>query len=162
MKRCTAVYAGRLPLTGFGVQIQPRRWRSYDKSTLTQDALLEQVESQLGHDLDGKPLRVDPDAKTVTTATGSLPISPIMDPAWIKTKRRPKKSDPGKISGQFRKKLSNNPFGMKYATALLPQLSNPSHSRSPHDTNPILPNHQYYATEILLSRYRSRITSRIS
>ncbi|KAH6889741.1 hypothetical protein B0T10DRAFT_606253 [Thelonectria olida] len=118
MKRCTAVHAGRLPSTGFGVQIQPRRWRSYDKSTLTQDALLEQVESQLGDDVNGKPLRVNPDAKTVTTAAGALPISPIMDPAWIKTMRREKKNNPGKISGQFRKKLSNNPFAQALITPL--------------------------------------------
>ncbi|KAJ3522355.1 hypothetical protein NM208_g12894 [Fusarium decemcellulare] len=33
-----------------------------------------------------------------------------MDPAWIKTRRRQKKADPTIPSGQFRKKLSNNPY----------------------------------------------------
>ncbi|KAL6407863.1 hypothetical protein AUP68_08888 [Ilyonectria robusta] len=108
MKRCTAVCSGRSRVAG--VAIQPRRWVSYDKSTLTKEALLQQAESQLGHDVDGNPLRIDADKKTVTTAVGSLPISPIMDPAWMKAGRREKKRDPGNISGQFRKKLSNNPF----------------------------------------------------
>ncbi|KAI5468073.1 Alpha/Beta hydrolase protein [Mariannaea sp. PMI_226] len=118
MKRCTAVFAGRLPIARSGIQTRSRRCISYAKPTLTQEALLEQIESQLGDDLDGKPMRIDPDAKTVNTAAGSLPISPIMDPAWIKSKRRPRKNDPGKISGQFRKKLSNNPFAEALMTPI--------------------------------------------
>ncbi|KAF7551102.1 hypothetical protein G7Z17_g5254 [Cylindrodendrum hubeiense] len=114
MKRCTTVCSGRFRVAGFANQ--PRRWVSYDKSALTKEALLQQAESQLGHDVDGNPLRIDPDAKTVTTAVGSLPISPIMDPAWMKAGRREKKRDPGMISGQFRKKLSNNPFAMALMT----------------------------------------------
>lgn len=116
MKRCTAVCSGRSRIAG--VALQPRRWISYDKSTLTKEALLQQAESQLGHDVDGNPLRIDADKKTVTTAVGSLPISPIMDPAWMKAGRREKKRDPGNISGQFRKKLSNNPFAMALMTPL--------------------------------------------
>ncbi|KAK7426464.1 hypothetical protein QQZ08_007059 [Neonectria magnoliae] len=113
MKRCTAVCSGRLR-----VVVQPRRWGSYDKSALTKEALIQQVESQLGHDVEGKPLRIDPDAKTITTAVGSLPISPIMDPAWMKARRKQRKSEPGKISGQFRKKLSNNPFAQAMMSPL--------------------------------------------
>lgn len=120
MKPCTTVRAGRIPLARVGVQIQPRRWRStYDKSTLTPEALLEQVESQLGNNVDGTPIRVDTDAKTVGTAAGALPISPLMDPAWIKGKRRATKNRPTTVSGQFRKKLSNNPFGRIVLCSLL-------------------------------------------
>ncbi|KAH7152770.1 hypothetical protein EDB81DRAFT_433714 [Dactylonectria macrodidyma] len=109
MKRCTAVCSGRARV-GFGVQ--PRRWASHDRSRLTEKALLEQAESQLGLDVDGNRVRIDTDTKTVNTAVGQLPISPIMDPDWIRGGRREKKRAPGIISGQFRKKLSNNPFAM--------------------------------------------------
>ncbi|KAH7141386.1 hypothetical protein B0J13DRAFT_556743 [Dactylonectria estremocensis] len=109
MKRCTAVCSGRARI-GFG--LQPRRWASHDRSRLTDKALLKQAESQLGLDVDGNPVRIDKDTKTVGTAVGSLPISPIMDPDWIRGGRRQMKRPAGLISGQFRKKLSNNPFAM--------------------------------------------------
>ncbi|KAF5012402.1 hypothetical protein FDECE_1531 [Fusarium decemcellulare] len=117
MRRCTATCAGRPQLNRLSIEGQ-KRWRSWDKDKLTQEAILEQVEFGLGHDVDGNPLKVDPDAKTVSTASGSLPISPIMDPAWIKTRRRQKKADPAIPSGQFRKKLSNNPFGKQPKTRM--------------------------------------------
>ncbi|KAF4981878.1 hypothetical protein FZEAL_2398 [Fusarium zealandicum] len=114
MKRCTAAHASPFQAIRLGIEGQ-KRWVTYDKSALTKEALLEQVESGLGYDVDGNPLKVDPETKTVSTATGSLPISPVMDPAWMKARRRQKKNGPTKPSGQFRKKLSNNP----YAEALI-------------------------------------------
>jgi hypothetical protein len=88
-----------------------KRWASWDRSDLTEEALTKQVESGLGHDAEGNPLKIDIKSKTVSTASGPLPISPVLDPNWMKAKRRPQKKDAGKVSGQFRKKLSNNPFG---------------------------------------------------
>lgn len=157
MKRCTAVCSGRSRVAG--VAIQPRRWVSYDKSTLTKEALLQQAESQLGHDVDGNPLRIDADKKTVTTAVGSLPISPIMDPAWMKAGRREKKRDPGNISGQFRKKLSNNPFGRTNKNAAT-GLANTSDSNGAHDSLTKVYQHRILPPEILPTRFRTRRASR--
>ncbi|KAF4967461.1 hypothetical protein FSARC_4984 [Fusarium sarcochroum] len=95
-----------------------KRWVSYEKSALTQDVLLRQVESKLGQNARGQPIKVDPDSKTIETDSGSLPISPVMDPAWMKARRRQKKEPAGKISGQFRKKLSNNPYAQALITPL--------------------------------------------
>ncbi|KJZ77215.1 hypothetical protein HIM_03536 [Hirsutella minnesotensis 3608] len=93
------------------------RWKTYDKSTLTIEALTEKIESGLGEDTDGNPLRIDIKAKTVSTAAGDLPISPLLDPTWIKAKRRESKDKP-KPTGRFRKKLVNNPYAKALATPL--------------------------------------------
>lgn len=113
MKRCAITCTGRFRVNYPGAESQ-KRWASWDKSALTKEALVKQVESGLGHDAEGNPLRIDTDSKTVSTATGSLPISPIMDPSWMKARRRQKKAVPGRMTGQFRKKLANNPFGRRH------------------------------------------------
>ncbi|KOS18182.1 hypothetical protein ESCO_002849 [Escovopsis weberi] len=97
---------------------QPRRWASYDRASLTHDALLEKVEAGLGEDGDGRPLKIDADAKTVSTAAGRLPISPLFDPAWMKARRRVQKAEPGPRLGRFRLKLANNPFARALVTPL--------------------------------------------
>lgn len=91
------------------------RWSSYDAASLTRDSLLRELESGLGEDAEGKALQIDADAKTVTTAAGPLPISPLFDPDWMKSRRRQKKSDPGPTVGRFRRKLANNPYGQSDA-----------------------------------------------
>lgn len=106
MKRCTAT----LRTTR---SCQARRWVSHDKSTLTPDVLQRQVEAGLGHDADGNPLRVAAESGTVSTAAGDLPISPVFDPAWIKSRRRQRKDDPVKPLGRFRRKLTLNPYGIR-------------------------------------------------
>ncbi|KAF7563615.1 hypothetical protein G7046_g524 [Stylonectria norvegica] len=85
---------------------------THDKSTLTKEALVKQVESALGHDADGNPIRIDPEAKRVFTAARALPISPLMDPAWMKARRRQKKNEPSRPTGRFRRKLTNNPYAL--------------------------------------------------
>lgn len=110
MKRCAITCTGRFQVNRLSAEAQ-KRWASWDRSDLTEEALTKQVESGLGHDAEGNPLKIDIESKTVKTASGSLPLSPVLDPKWMKAKRRPKKKTAGKISGQFRKKLSNNPFG---------------------------------------------------
>lgn len=109
MKRCTAVCSRSLQVAGLGAQ--PRRCISYKKSALTKEALLNQVESGLGKDAHGNPVTIDADAKTVRTAIGNLPISPVMDPAWMQARRRSVKNKATKPTGRFRRKLANNPYG---------------------------------------------------
>ncbi|PHH90644.1 hypothetical protein CDD83_3049 [Cordyceps sp. RAO-2017] len=92
------------------------RWLSYDKETLTREALLEKIEAGLGEDTDGNPLRVDPESKTVSTAAGHLPLSPVLDPLWIKARRRQKKDAAKPPGGRFRKKLANNIYAIALAT----------------------------------------------
>ncbi|CAG9942288.1 unnamed protein product [Clonostachys rosea f. rosea IK726] len=93
-----------------------RRFRSYDRDELTPEALQRQVESGLGDDALGNPMRVDPDAKTVSTAAGPLPISPLFDPEWIGSRRRSRKTEPSQPMGRFRKKLALNPFARALAS----------------------------------------------
>ncbi|KAF5025103.1 hypothetical protein F66182_2804 [Fusarium sp. NRRL 66182] len=117
MKIYTTAYAGPLRASRLVAEGQ-KRWVSYEKSALTKENLVRQLESGLGEDADGNPIKIDPEKKTIRTASGSLPVSPLMDPAWMKARRRQKKAAPTKVSGQFRRKLTNNP----YAEALITPL----------------------------------------
>ncbi|CAM1502728.1 Fc.00g075040.m01.CDS01 [Cosmosporella sp. VM-42] len=116
MKRCSALCTHGTRVAGFGAQY--RRWMTYDKSKLTKEALLEQAESGLGYDADGKPVKIDPDAKTIATAAGNLPISPVMDPAWMRARRQGKKNPAQRPTGRFRRKLTNNPFALALTTPI--------------------------------------------
>jgi hypothetical protein len=78
---------------------------------LTDEALLKKIESGLRNDVEGQPLKINPDSKTISTSAGELPISPIFDPQWIKTRRRQKKDPPRKLTNRARIKLANNPYG---------------------------------------------------
>lgn len=85
---------------------------------MTKEALLQKVEAGLGRDADGKPLKIDAEAKTISTAVGNLPISPIFDPAWMQARRKVAKAAPGPPLGRFRRKLANNPFAQALATPI--------------------------------------------
>ncbi|PFH61728.1 hypothetical protein XA68_16449 [Ophiocordyceps unilateralis] len=114
MMQCMATpsrFAARLPLHG-------KRCVSYDKATLTKEALLQKVEAGLGEDAHGNPLQIDVVTKTLSTAAGRLPISPILDPAWIKPRRRQRKERPTEPNGRFRKMLVRNPYAHALATPL--------------------------------------------
>ncbi|RDA90796.1 hypothetical protein CP533_3631 [Ophiocordyceps camponoti-saundersi (nom. inval.)] len=100
------------------LHIHGRRWVSYDKNTLTTEAILQKVEAGLGEDVHGKPLRIELASKTLSTAAGRLPISPILDPNWIKPRRRPRKDRPTEPTGRFRTKLAKNPYAHALATPL--------------------------------------------
>ncbi|KAG7417854.1 hypothetical protein DER46DRAFT_591841 [Fusarium sp. MPI-SDFR-AT-0072] len=114
MKRYTKACTGHIRASGLPINCQ-KRWVSYDKSELSKRALLSQIESELDRLASGKRARIHPEDKTVDTDAGRLPISPVMDYKFMQARRRTKKAMPTAISGQFRKKLSNNP----YAEALI-------------------------------------------
>ncbi|CZS77556.1 unnamed protein product [Fusarium graminearum] len=105
-----------------------RRWVSYDRSRKSQEQILEQIESEITRIKESKYM-IDPKKKTIETESGELPLSPILDPEWVVSRRRLRKLKAGKISGQFRKHLSNNP----YAEALMTPM------RWCKNTNAILP-----------------------
>ncbi|KAM0354277.1 hypothetical protein ACHAPU_001321 [Fusarium lateritium] len=128
MHRYTKACTGRLWNSRPTVDGQ-KRWTSYKKAALERDAILEQIESELGRMRNGKRVKVNPESRTIKTDAGELPISPMMDPHWISKRRRHEKAEPSKISGVFRKKLSNNP----YAQALMTPM------RWCKNTNTILP-----------------------
>lgn len=60
-------------------------------------------------------LQVDPSDKTVKTAIGKLPVSPLMDPAFLEARRRykmPKRVDsPTAKKSKVRRALDRNPYG---------------------------------------------------
>ncbi|KAF4440102.1 hypothetical protein FACUT_3625 [Fusarium acutatum] len=114
MRRYTKACTGHIRTSELPINCQ-KRWLSYDKSELSKKALLNQIESELDRMASGKRARIHPEDKTVDTDAGRLPISPVMDYKFMQARRRTKKAMPTAISGQFRKKLSNNP----YAEALM-------------------------------------------
>ena len=79
-----------------------------------------------GHRRDGEDgvgrLQIDARNKTISTAVGSLPISPVMDvdfhaarARWRGSKRRVERGE--KVGGRFRRVLARNPFGMALSFA---------------------------------------------
>lgn len=57
---------------------------------------------------------VNLDDKTIKTAAGNLPISPLLDPTWKEARQRKKtKAVPDKKShNRFQRQLRQNPYGM--------------------------------------------------
>ncbi|KAM0327695.1 hypothetical protein ACHAQA_005990 [Verticillium albo-atrum] len=86
----------------------------------TRAAFAAQVDKALQTDEHGAALKLHPETKTITTAAGDLPISPVMDPAWIEARQRfrtPKPKTPAHTYvGRFRKKLYMNPYAQALAT----------------------------------------------
>ncbi|KAG6010357.1 hypothetical protein E4U21_006921 [Claviceps maximensis] len=101
-----------------GLGSQGRRCISYDKAALTKEVLQKQVEAGLDNGDDGEAIRLDHESKTISTAAGELPVSPLFDADWMKARRRQRKDDAGKPTGRFRKKLANNPYAQALATPL--------------------------------------------
>lgn len=59
-------------------------------------------------------MQIDPDSKTVTTAVGTLPLSPILDPSFHEARQRftKPKQPPGKSkTTKFQRLLARNPYG---------------------------------------------------
>ncbi|KAG8409966.1 hypothetical protein J3458_019038 [Metarhizium acridum] len=106
------------PLRAVGCSVQAQRWASYDKSALTRDALKHKVESGLRAGNGDATLLLNTEEKTISTATGDLPLSPLFDPDWIKARRRSRKHSPSRPTGRFRKKLANNPYAQALATPI--------------------------------------------
>lgn len=59
------------------------------------------------------PFEVNTDEKTINTAVGSLPLSPLLDPKWRAARARVKvKALPNKLKlNRFQRQLYQNPFG---------------------------------------------------
>lgn len=111
MRRCVSCLEKAVSRP-FGHRVADKRWNSYDHAALTYEALAHKVQDGLGTDEHAKSIKVNLDEKTITTAAGDLPLSPVFDPKWMKARRRQKKAPPNAPSGRFRTKLQNNPFGM--------------------------------------------------
>lgn len=109
MKRCVQDVSRKLRASG--PVYSGRRWTSHRSAALTDEALLEKVGARLNDDEYGENITVDAKKKTISTEIGELPISPLYDPAWIKSRRRQTKEPPRPVNGQFQKNLLRNPFG---------------------------------------------------
>ncbi|KAM3559857.1 hypothetical protein ARSEF4850_003917 [Beauveria asiatica] len=115
MKRCTTDVPRRLHASGLACST--RRWTSHSSTSLTDEALLEKVGARLNEDEYGEKIEIDAKNKTISTEGGELPMSPLFDPAWIKSRRRQAKEAP-RPGGQFQKHLQRNPFAQALATPL--------------------------------------------
>ncbi|KAK0392014.1 hypothetical protein NLU13_1512 [Sarocladium strictum] len=114
MKRCCRTHTAWLSPKPSSTL--PRRWKSHDSASLTQEALLNKIEEGLG-DAPDRP-RVDPIKKSVQTVAGELPISPLFDPEWLAKRRRRTKVYNPKPSGRFRSKVHNNTYARALETPL--------------------------------------------
>lgn len=58
-------------------------------------------------------VHLNQDGKTVVTAVGDLPLSPVMDPSFWEARDRYKlkKGKPGKPSNAFEREFQKNSFG---------------------------------------------------
>lgn len=61
---------------------------------------------------------VDPHNKTIKTAAGSLPISPLLDPTWRKARKRIKKKPPPPFDRmpRFQRNMKRNAYGKRART----------------------------------------------
>lgn len=60
--------------------------------------------------------QVNVDSKTIDTAVGSLPISPLLDPTWREARNRvtPKDRPDKSRFNRFQRQLYQNPYGELY------------------------------------------------
>ncbi|KAK8111773.1 uncharacterized protein PG998_008230 [Apiospora kogelbergensis] len=113
----------------------PKRWRGHPKNengrqtprppittTADADADADADSDSLFHDWE-KAFQIDQDAKTVETAVGSLPLSPVMDASfWARrehhTKPKPKKPphNASKPQDLLERQFAANPFAQALAT----------------------------------------------
>lgn len=84
-----------------------RRWKTWAASDMTKEAITDQVQSGLGEEI-----KIDAEAKTVSTSTTTLPMSPLFDPSWVKAHRQQTKRPPVLSKDRFRTKIRNNPYGL--------------------------------------------------
>ncbi|GAP92630.1 putative esterase-like protein [Rosellinia necatrix] len=63
---------------------------------------------------------VNPDSKTVTTAVGDLPLSPVMDPSYWEatTRHQAPKAKRGKAQNSLERQFRKNPFAQALATPI--------------------------------------------
>lgn len=111
MKRCTAYLPRKSCASG-------QRWTSHSSASLTDEALLAKVGARLNDDEYGTKITLDAKSKTISTDSGELPMSPLFDPAWIKSRRRAAKEPPRPATGQFQKHLRKNPYAQALATPM--------------------------------------------
>ncbi|CEI65926.1 unnamed protein product [Fusarium venenatum] len=129
MNRCTKVCVDQLRSLRLTIDGQ-KQWISYDRSKHSREQILRQIQAEITR-IENRDDPIDLEKKTIETESGELPLSPILDAEWIASRRRSRKPEAGKVSGQFRKHLSNNP----YAEALMTPM------RWCKNTNAILPRH---------------------
>ncbi|KAI1501057.1 hypothetical protein F5X99DRAFT_211857 [Biscogniauxia marginata] len=69
---------------------------------------------------EGEILKIDQDKKTIETAVGELPLSPIMDPSYWEATRRHQtpKAKPGRPQNSVERQLQANAFAKALATPL--------------------------------------------
>lgn len=115
----------RTTVPGLGTALQQCQCRAvstthgHDQARTQRRAeLATKINQTLKDDKHAAQVELRPDTKTVSTPVGDLPISPVMDPAWMEAKERfktPKaKQTKGKDGGRFRKKLFLNPYGSSF------------------------------------------------
>jgi hypothetical protein len=111
-KRC------RRPISCAGYQgpCLPVPARGFRTSTVNNnDNQPESSQNALAASDDGySNVQINPESKTVTTAVGELPISPLMDPAFHKARQKFTKPKPQRQEHKltkFQRQLARSPYG---------------------------------------------------
>ncbi|KAI1366566.1 hypothetical protein F5Y08DRAFT_300998 [Xylaria arbuscula] len=118
MKACTA-----LPWSSVRIVPQrcwPRHWKQ-SKRCSSSERRRNNASPILSETAAGTPgFEVDPDNKTVATAVGQLPLSPIMDPSYwdAVTRHQAPKAKQGKATNSVERQFRKNPFAMALATPI--------------------------------------------
>lgn len=86
-------------------------------STAARTATTTSTEANTG----GESFKIDKDAKTVETAIGELPLSPVMDPTFWEARERfkQKKPRPGRPGNALERELRKSPFGESNSILLM-------------------------------------------
>ncbi|ORY71343.1 uncharacterized protein BCR38DRAFT_8493 [Pseudomassariella vexata] len=120
MRRCTALWDS----TAIISQLRHSRaqWRPYtsDGPKDRRDASTPSAKAAAHQPDDVEWFKIDSEAKTLETAVGNLPLSPIMDPSYweAKEQHKTKKPKPGKPQNSVERQFHANPFAQALATPL--------------------------------------------
>lgn len=110
---------------------------------------------------------INPVAKTIDTAAGKLPISPLLDPSWRKARLRKKKKipPPKALSVRFQRRTAENVYGeplgtLRCASGTFSCLLTPRNSTVSGGTCEILSQHKGPPSKFSVAELRPREASR--
>ncbi|KAI0150254.1 hypothetical protein GGR57DRAFT_201642 [Xylariaceae sp. FL1272] len=105
-------------------RLAPGIWKQFTRSIQTKPRRRNNAAPQLSEEPVGdEPFSVDSESKSVTTAVGDLPLSPLMDPSyWEATEKHKRPKSKARTSGKSINSVSRqfrvNPYALALATPI--------------------------------------------
>jgi hypothetical protein len=115
-----------------------------------------------GEHSDGASLEIDSEGKTIKTAVGELPLSPIMDPTFWEARERfkKKKPKPGKAETAIEREFRKNPFGKASTSTIMKRVISQFCSPCSGNYSAARVDYEDTITELLLARFQTPCASR--